>query len=43
LSEQTQTRPQRLHGLLAMQKRGRAIDIGLIRDGKKVTLKVTPE
>jgi hypothetical protein len=41
LSEQTPTR--RLHGLLAMQKRGRAVDIGYIRDGKKVTLKVTPE
>jgi hypothetical protein len=30
-------------GLLATQKRGTAIDIGLIREGKKTTLKVTPE
>ncbi|HEV2945831.1 MAG TPA: M28 family peptidase, partial [Gemmataceae bacterium] len=30
-------------GLLATQKRGTATDIGFMRDGKKVTLKVTPE
>ncbi len=30
-------------GLLATQKRGSAIDIGFMRDGKKLTFKVAPE
>jgi len=30
-------------GVLATQKRGSPVDIGIIRQGKKVTLKITPE
>jgi hypothetical protein len=30
-------------GLLATQKRGNAIDIAIMREGKKLTIKVTPE
>ncbi len=29
--------------LLATQKRGSPVDIGVMRDGKKVTIKITPE
>lgn len=30
-------------GVLATQKRGQSIDIGIMREGKKLTLKITPE
>ena len=30
-------------GLLATQKRGNPVDIAIVREGKKLTIKVTPE
>ena len=30
-------------GLLATQKRGNPIDIAIVREGKKLTIKITPE